>query len=287
MTYWERNAYKKAFLFFITPKTSYLATKVKNVSSKWVILLAASQTGGNPMETVISVHNLEKSYGAQKAVDGISFDVKKGTVFGLLGHNGAGKSTTLECILGTKTFEKGSVLLLGQSPNQNRKALFNRVGVQFQNAAYPNKIRVGEICEISSSLYKNAADWKNMLKEFGLSDKRKSDVSSLSGGERQKLDILLAVMHRPEVVFLDELTTGLDPLARRKVWQYIHALKNNGATVLLTSHYMDEVSHLCDRIAIMKHGKIIASGTVDQVIAQSGADNMDDAFIAFAQEEAV
>lgn len=239
------------------------------------------------METVISVHNLEKSYGVKKAVDGISFDVKKGTVFGLLGHNGAGKSTALECILGTKAFEKGSVLLLGQSPNQNRKALFQRVGVQFQNTAYPSKIRVGEICEINASLYKNTAGWKGMLEEFGLSDKYKSQVSSLSGGERQKLDILLAVMHRPEVVFLDELTTGLDPVARRKVWQYIRSLKENGATVLLTSHYMDEVSHLCDIVAIMKHGKIITAGTVSQVIAQSGTDNMDDAFVAFAQEEAV
>lgn len=239
------------------------------------------------METVISVHNLEKSYGIKKAVDGISFDVKKGTVFGLLGHNGAGKSTTLECILGTKTFEKGSVLLLGQSPNQNRKALFQRVGVQFQNAAYPSKIRVGEICEINASLYKNAAGWKSMLAEFGLEDKYKSPVDSLSGGERQKLDILLAVMHRPEVVFLDELTTGLDPMARRKVWQYIRTLKDNGATVLLTSHYMDEVEHLCDMIAIMKNGKILTTGTVRQVITQSGAGNMDEAFIAFAQEEAV
>jgi ABC-2 type transport system ATP-binding protein len=239
------------------------------------------------METVISVHNLEKSYGTKKAVDGISFDVKKGTVFGLLGHNGAGKSTTLECILGTKTFEKGSVLLLGQSPNQNRKALFQKVGVQFQNAAYPSKIRVGEICEINASLYKNAAGWKSMLAEFGLEDKYKSPVDSLSGGERQKLDILLAVMHRPEVVFLDELTTGLDPMARRKVWQYIRTLKDNGATVLLTSHYMDEVEHLCDMIAIMKHGKILTTGTVRQVITQSGAGNMDEAFIAFAQEEAV
>jgi len=237
------------------------------------------------METVISVHNLQKSYGANKAVDGVSFDVEKGTIFGLLGHNGAGKSTTLECILGTKAFEKGSVLLLGQSPLRNRRALFQRVGVQFQNAAYPGRIRVGEICEISASLYRNAADWKGMLEEFGLADKRKSSVDSLSGGERQKLDILLAVMHRPEVVFLDELTTGLDPMARRNVWQYIRTLKENGTTVLLTSHYMDEVEHLCDKVAILKHGKILVSGTVKQVITQSGASSMDDAFITFAKEE--
>ena len=236
------------------------------------------------METVISVHNLEKSYGTKKAVDGISFDVQKGTIFGLLGHNGAGKSTTLECILSTKPFEKGSVLLLGQSPHQNRKALFQRVGVQFQNAAYPNKIRVGEICEINASLYKNAGGWKSMLEEFGLSDNLNSPVDSLSGGERQKLDILLAVMHRPEVVFLDELTTGLDPMARRNVWRYIRGLKDSGVTVLLTSHYMDEVEHLCDKVAILSHGRILISGTVKQVISQSGTTNMDDAFITFAKE---
>ena len=236
------------------------------------------------MEAAISVHNLQKYYGAKIAVDGISFDVEKGTIFGLLGHNGAGKSTTLECILGTKSFEKGSVLLLGQSPHQNRKALFQRVGVQFQNAAYPNKIRVGEICEICASLYQNAADWKSLLEEFGLADKLKAPVDSLSGGERQKLDILLAVMHRPEAVFLDELTTGLDPMARRNVWQYIRGLKDSGVTVLLTSHYMDEVEQLCDKVAILSHGRIMVSGTVKQVISQSGASNMDDAFITFAKE---
>ena len=239
------------------------------------------------METVISVQNLHKAYGEKKAVDGISFHVKKGTIFGLLGHNGAGKSTTLECILGTKTFEKGSVLLLGQSPHQNRQALFQRVGVQFQNAAYPSKIKVGEICAITASLYKSAPDANRLLKEFGLWDKQKSPVDSLSGGERQKLDILLAVMHQPEVVFLDELTTGLDPMARRGVWQTILNLKAKGTTVLLTSHYMDEVEHLCDRIAVIKHGRILIEGTVQEVIHQSGTHSMDDAFLHFAKEEAV
>ncbi len=237
------------------------------------------------METAISVHKLEKSYGPKKAVDGVSFDVKRGTIFGLLGHNGAGKSTTLECILGTKAFEKGSVLLLGQSPHNNRKALFQRVGVQFQSAAYPARIRVREVCEITASLYRANPDWRSMLEEFGLADKHLSPVDSLSGGERQKLDIVLAVMHRPEVVFLDELTTGLDPMARRGVWKYIRTLKDGGTTVLLTSHYMDEVEHLCEEIAIMKQGRIVAGGTVKQVIEQSGTHCMDDAFLHFAREE--
>ena len=239
------------------------------------------------METVISVHNLHKAYGEKRAVDGISFDVEKGTIFGLLGHNGAGKSTTLECILGTKTIDQGSVLLLGQSPCQNRRALFERVGVQFQNTAYPNKIRVGEICDITASLYKSEPDVNRLLKEFGLADKRPSPVDSLSGGERQKLDILLAVMHKPEVVFLDELTTGLDPMARRSVWQAILDLKTSGTTVLLTSHYMDEVERLCDRVAILKHGKILVEGTVREVMSKSGTSSMDDAFLHFAQEEEI
>lgn len=239
------------------------------------------------METVISVQNLHKAYGRKKAVDGISFQVEKGTIFGLLGHNGAGKSTTLECILGTKAIDSGSVLLLGQSPLKNRQALFQRVGVQFQNAAYPSKIRVGEICRITASLYENKPDAVAYLKSFGLFEKLKSPVDSLSGGERQKLDILLAVMHRPEVVFLDELTTGLDPMARRSVWKMILDLKDKGTTVLLTSHYMDEVEHLCDRVAILKRGKILTEGTVAQVIANSGTASMDDAFLHFAKEEAV
>jgi len=136
-------------------------------------------------------------------------------------------------------------------------------------------------------LYKSAPNVNGLLKEFGLLDKLKSPVDSLSGGERQKLDILLAVMHQPEVVFLDELTTGLDPMARRGVWQTILNLKAKGTTVLLTSHYMDEVEHLCDRVAMIKHGKIVIEGTVREVIHQSGTDSMDDAFLYFAKEEAV
>ena len=239
------------------------------------------------MDTIVSVKHLKKSYGNITAVDDITFDVEKGEIFGLLGHNGAGKTTTIECILGTKAFEQGEITVLSQNPLENRKHFFQRVGIQFQNAAYQYKIKVKEICEINHSLYKNASDWEPMLEEFGLASKINSFVADLSGGEQQKLYIILAIMHNPELVFLDELTTGLDPKARRDVLKYIYGLKSKGTTIFLTSHYMDEVENLCDKIAILKHGKILISGTVSEVIAKSGHSNMDEAFLHFAEEEAV
>lgn len=239
------------------------------------------------MNKVVSVKQLKKSYGSITAVNGISFDVERGSIFGLLGHNGAGKTTTIECVLGIKTFEQGEITVLSQNPATNRRSLFQRVGVQFQNSAHQYKIKVKEICEITHSLYQNTSDWKAMLKEFGLENKLNSFVADLSGGEKQKLYIILAVMHNPELVFLDELTTGLDPKARRDVWEYIHGLKEKGTTVFLTSHYMDEVEHLCDKIAILKQGEILISGTVSEVIAESGKANMDEAFLYFAEEEAL
>ena len=227
------------------------------------------------MENIISVKELKKSYGSKVVVDGISFDVEKGSVFGLLGHNGAGKSTIIECILGTRAFDHGEITVFSQNPTKNRKQLFQKIGVQFQNTAYPHKIKVREMCEINHSLYKNPSDWRAMLQEFGLSDKANSYVANLSGGEQQKLYIILAVMHKPDLVFLDELTTGLDPKARRDVWKYIHGLKKRGTTIFLTSHYMDEVENLCDRVMILHKGKVLISGTVDEVITKSGKSNMD------------
>ncbi len=238
------------------------------------------------MTNIISVSNLTKSYGQVKAVQGISFEVERGTIYGLLGHNGAGKSTTIDCLLGTKKADIGKISILSQDPSQNRKQLFEKVGVQFQNPAYQYRIKVREICEIKHSLYKHANDWRVMLKEFGLSEKENAYVSDLSGGQQQKLFILLAVMQNPELVFLDELTTGLDPKARREVWKYIHGLKQKGTTIFLTSHYMDEVENLCDIVTILKEGKILVTGTVAEVITKSGKSNMDEAFLHFTGDEA-
>ena len=162
------------------------------------------------MQNVIEVCRLTKSYGQLCAVDDVSLSVARGMVFGLLGANGAGKSTMIECILGTKRADSGQVSILEMNPQSDRKALFERVGVQFQEASYQNKITVAELCQVTASLYRDAADWPALLSRFGIGDKQKSFVSDLSGGQRQRLFIVLALIPNPEVVFLDELTTGLD-----------------------------------------------------------------------------
>lgn len=237
------------------------------------------------MEEVIKATQLTKSYGKLLAVDGINLSVKRGTVFGLLGANGAGKSTTIECLLGTKLPDSGSVSILGMNPHKDRKQLFENVGVQFQEANYQEKITVGELCEVTASLYKTASDYHALLKQFGIENKTKSLVSELSGGERQRLFIVLALIPRPEVVFLDELTTGLDARARRDVWERLSELKANGLTILLTSHFMDEVEVLCDEICILKHGKIVFSGTVSEAIAESPCEKFEDAYLWYTDEE--
>ncbi|MBP1044455.1 ABC transporter ATP-binding protein [Vagococcus sp. BWB3-3] len=233
----------------------------------------------------ISVQELVKSFDKVMAVDHLSFTVPKGTIFGLLGHNGAGKSTTIDCLLGTQAYQSGHVSILGEDPIKVRKKLFQKVGVQFQETAFQSQLKVKEICQITHSLYERPRDWQKALETFGLADKKQAFVSTLSGGEKQKLCILLAVMGNPEVIFLDELTTGLDPKARREVWRYLHLLKEQGVTIFLTSHFMDEVENLCDQILILKEGKTIARGTVQEVIEASGQKNMDEAFLYLMGEE--
>ncbi len=237
------------------------------------------------METTIEVRNLCKSYNHIKAVENVSISVSRGEVFGLLGENGAGKSTTIECILGTKKHDHGTVSILGMNPQNERKKLFGRVGVQFQEANYQDKIRVAELCEVTASLYKGALDYEVLLKQFGLSSKTKSLVSELSGGQKQRLFIVLALIPNPEVVFLDELTTGLDAKARRDVWKNLYELKTKGVTILLTSHFMDEVEALCDKIMILKKGGSIFCGTVHEAIAASPYEKFEDAYLWYTGEE--
>jgi ABC-2 type transport system ATP-binding protein len=243
-------------------------------------------TGGVCMETVIRVEHLCKSYGDLQAVDAFSIEVKKGEVFGLLGANGAGKSTTIECILGTKKYDSGKVSLLGLDPLTRRKTLFEKVGVQFQESNYQDLITVGELCRVTASLYKSAQDYRMLLNQFGLADKEKSVVNELSGGQKQRLFIVLALIPDPEVVFLDELTTGLDARARRDVWRYLLDLKSRGLTIFLTSHFMDEVEVLCDRISIMKKGRVIFQGTVKEAVSKSPFDKLEDAYLWYTDEEA-
>ncbi len=237
------------------------------------------------METTIEVKNLCKSYDHIKAAENINISICRGEVFGLLGANGAGKSTIIECILGTKKQDSGTVSILGMNPQKERKELFEKVGVQFQESYYQDKIKVAELCEVTASLYKTSLDYGVLLKQFGLSAKLKSLVSELSGGQKQRLFIVLALIPNPEVVFLDELTTGLDAKARRDVWKSLSELKAKGITILLTSHFMEEVEALCDKIIILKKGETIFYGTVQEAIAASPYEKFEDAYLWYTDGE--
>lgn len=237
------------------------------------------------MEKTIDVKNLCKSYAKVKAVNNVNISVHRGEVFGLLGANGAGKSTTMECILGTKKQDSGTVSVLGMNPQKERRNLFEKVGVQFQEANYQDKIRVAELCEVTASLYENSLDFRTLLKQFELSNLLKSMVSELSGGQKQRLFIVLALLPNPKVLFLDELTTGLDAKARRDVWKRLSELKAKGITILLTSHFMDEVEALCDKIMILKKGESIFCGTVQDAIEASPYGKLEDAYLWYTDEE--
>jgi len=237
------------------------------------------------METNIEVKGLCKSYGQVKAVENINISICRGEVLGLLGANGAGKSTAIECILGTKKQDRGLISILGMDPRKDRKKLYERVGVQFQEANYQDKIRVDELCELTSSLYKDTQDYGELLHQFGLSDKLDSLVSELSGGQKQRLFIALALIPNPEVVFFDELTTGLDARARRDVWKSLSQLKAKGITIFLTSHFMDEVEVLCDKIMILKNGESIFCGTIQEAVAASPYETLEDAYLWYTHRE--
>ena len=236
-------------------------------------------------EPSVSVRNLTKSFGGRAVVDDLSFDVQKGEVFALLGHNGAGKSTTIDLILGLKAPDGGSARILGMDAAKNRKQVFERVGVQLQNTQYQTSITVEEACIEYASLYAAPADYPRLLEQFGLGTLRKNFVSRLSGGERQKLSVVLALIGSPEIVFLDELTTGLDVVARREVWRTLKQLKEQGLTIFLTTHYMEEAEALCDRVCIIKSGKKVAEGTIEETIAASGQKNLEEAYLFFMGEE--
>lgn len=233
----------------------------------------------------IAVKNLTKRYGNYVAVDNLSLKVRKGEVFGLLGANGAGKSSTLECILGTKKPDSGEVSILGMNPIKERRKVFERVGVQFQGPKYQELIKVEELCEMTAAVYKKPQSYESLLNDFGIGDKKKAYVKELSGGERQRLFIVLALIPNPELVFLDELTTGLDARARRDVWNILVKLKKQGLSILLTSHYMDEVEALCDEILILKKGKTVFHGTVEEARLKSGKTRFEDAYLWYTDEE--
>ena len=215
------------------------------------------------MDKCIEVKDLTKILEARKVVDQLSFDVNVGEVYGILGHNGAGKTTTIESILGLNQPDCGYALIFGKNARNERKILFERIGVQLQVSYYQDNIKVIEVCEEIAALYQNPADYHQLLHQFQLDTFKNQYVDQLSGGEKQKLSLVIALIPQPEIIFLDELTTGLDVVARREVWNILKNLKEKGMTIVLTTHYMEEAQYLCDRILLLKQGKKVIEGTVD------------------------
>ena len=222
---------------------------------------------------VVGVKNLVKQYPGTKAVDDISFDVYQGEIFGMVGPNGAGKTTTIECLEGLRRPDGGSIQVLGLDPLRDRYQVRERIGVQFQSAALPDRIKVWEALDLFAAFYRRPVDWQPLLEQMGLAEKRDAYFGKLSGGQKQRVFIALALVNNPDLAFLDELTTGLDPQARRAMWDEVRSIRERGTTVFLTTHFMEEAERLCDRVAIMDHGKIVALDTPQNLIDSLGAEN--------------
>lgn len=217
---------------------------------------------------VIVVNDLAKRYGEVIAVDGVSFAVEEGEIFGILGQNGAGKTTTVECIAGMRRPDRGSVDVLGLDPVRERDELRRVVGIQLQRSELPDKIKVREALELYASFYESPADTAQLLEDVGLRDKRDDLFKNLSGGQRQRLSTALALVGNPRVAILDELTTGLDPQARRDAWSLVEDIRGRGVTVLLVTHFMEEAERLCDRVALFDAGRVVALDTPAGLVAR-------------------
>jgi ABC-2 type transport system ATP-binding protein len=213
------------------------------------------------MNTIVQVEGLRKVYGATIAVDDVSFEVRQGEIFGMVGPNGAGKTTTIECLEGLRSPDAGTLRVLGVDPQREGQSLCLRVGMQLQQSNLPDRMKVWEALDLYASFYPKAVDWKELLVQLGLEEKRNSPFSKLSGGQKQRLFIALALLPDPQLVFLDELTTGLDPQARHAIWDLVGDVRLRGKTVILTTHFMEEAERLCDRVAILDHGRIVALDT--------------------------
>ena len=224
------------------------------------------------METVIECDHLRKRYRSTVAVDDVSFTVRRGEIFGILGPNGAGKTTTVECLSGLRTPDSGQLRVLGLDPRRDRQALRLRVGVQLQESQLQDKLRLGEALELFSSFYPRPADWRVLADELGLAGKLDTPFAKLSGGQKQRLSIALALVGDPEVAVLDELTTGLDPQARRDTWELIEQVRARGVTIVLVTHFMEEAERLCDRIAVIDSGRTVAIDTPAGLVARVEAE---------------
>ena len=224
------------------------------------------------MNTVVKVEGLHKAYSETVAVDTMSFEVQEGEIFGMVGPNGAGKTTTIECLEGLRKPDQGQVTVLGVNPQHNAHFLHLHCGMQLQQSNLPERMKVWEALDLYSSFYPKAASWEELLVQLGLEEKRKAPFAKLSGGQKQRLFIALALLPDPQLIFLDELTTGLDPQARHAIWDLITQVRSRGKTILLTTHYMEEAERLCDRVAILDHGRIVALDTPEQLIRNLGGE---------------
>jgi ABC-2 type transport system ATP-binding protein len=235
---------------------------------------------------VIEVENLHKRYRDTVAVEDVSFTVERGEIFGIVGPNGAGKTTTVETVVGLRAPDRGRVRVLGLDPLADRAEVRRRVGVQLQQSELYDKVRVAEALELYASFYPDPADPGRLLEELGLVERRHASYDKLSGGQRQRLSIALALVGNPEVAVLDELSTGLDPHARRETWRLVERIRASGVTVVLVSHYMEEIGRLSDRVAVLDAGRVVALDTPDRLAAQVAAAQgvaqvtLEDAFLA-------
>ena len=220
------------------------------------------------IQPVIRVSGIRKTYGPVVAVDDVSFEVRRGDIFGLVGPNGAGKTTTMECLEGLRSPERGTISVLGLDPFRAGAALKIRIGVQLQEAQLQKRLKVGEALRFWASIYPTTVDPDALLEQLGLREKRNAWFMTLSGGQKQRLFIALALINDPEVVFLDELTTGLDPQARRAIWDLVRGIRERGKTVVLTTHLKEEAERLCDRVAILEHGRVIDVDTPRGLVAR-------------------
>ena len=234
------------------------------------------------MSAVIEVQHLHKSYGDTVAASDISFTVHKGEIFGVLGPNGAGKTTTVECIEGLRTPDQGEIRVLGLHPRRDRAELTQRLGAQLQDSQLPARLRVAEALKLYSSFYRAPADWRDLMEVLGLADKSTTRFDKLSGGQRQRLSIALALVGSPQVAVLDELTTGLDPQARRNTWDLIEGVRDRGVTIVLVTHFMEEAERLCDRVALIDAGRLVAVDTPAALAERVEVEqaSLEDAFLA-------
>jgi ABC-2 type transport system ATP-binding protein len=224
------------------------------------------------MDPIVKVEGLRKTYGATVAVDEVSFNVREGEIFGMVGPNGAGKTTTIECLEGLRKPNLGQVTVLGVDPQRESHFLHIHTGMQLQQSNLPDRMKVWEALDLYSSFYPKAINWEELLAHLGLEDKRNTQFAKLSGGQKQRLFIALALLPDPQLIFLDELTTGLDPQARHAIWDLVRDVRSKGKTILLTTHYMEEAEQLCDRVAILDHGRIVAMDTPAELIRSLGGE---------------